>query len=348
MRPQLDTLATLTVRAKDPAAGPKGQKTQTAPKEAGSSTFSSTLQQVQAQQLQAQQLQAQLVNQLLGNTTSASGSALPLPPLPEEGSSPQALATYAALLQASMLQSLGNLDPSSATMDPSSDPLNALDPSASTTDPLAGLGNSLATGSSQTFADLMTQIGAMMGVTMPATATSRDPVTSLGALPSSVAVAPAASAVAPSALVPPALPVPTSPAGPLVRDAATAAGAAWIQSQITALAPQYGLSPQVVNAVVNQESGFNPGARSSAGAMGLMQLMPQTAAMLGVLNPYDPVQNLRGGMTYLSRLLTQYHGDLPLALAAYNAGPEAVSTYGGIPPYAQTQNYVSSIMQQLG
>lgn len=116
---------------------------------------------------------------------------------------------------------------------------------------------------------------------------------------------------------------------------------------IEKMAPKYGLSPQLVDAVVNQESGYNTSATSSAGAMGLMQLMPSTASGLGVTNAYDPVQNLQGGMTYLRQLLTRYHDNTALALAAYNAGPSAVDTYHGIPPYEQTQNYVSSILAQV-
>ncbi len=116
---------------------------------------------------------------------------------------------------------------------------------------------------------------------------------------------------------------------------------------IDKMAPQYGLSPSLVAAVVNQESGYNPSATSSAGAMGLMQLMPSTANGLGVTNAYDPVQNLQGGMTYLRQLLTRYHNNTALALAAYNAGPSAVDAYHGIPPYEQTQNYVSSILAKV-
>jgi len=117
---------------------------------------------------------------------------------------------------------------------------------------------------------------------------------------------------------------------------------------IDKLAPQYGLSPSLVAAVIQQESGFQPNATSPSGAMGLMQLMPATASMLGVANPYDPLANMQAGMKYLSGLLTHYHGNLALALAAYNAGPAAVAQYGGIPPFAQTQNYVADIMSRLG
>jgi len=120
-----------------------------------------------------------------------------------------------------------------------------------------------------------------------------------------------------------------------------------IQNLINQIAPNYGLDPTVVRAVVQQESDYSPIARSDAGAMGLMQLMPSTAAELGITDPFNVEQNLRGGMTYLSNLLEQYKGDLPLALAAYNAGPSAVAAYGGIPPYPQTQSYVAAIMQSL-
>ena len=119
---------------------------------------------------------------------------------------------------------------------------------------------------------------------------------------------------------------------------------ATIQSWIDQYAPQYGLNPKLVNAVITQESGYSPSATSSAGAMGLMQLMPETAATLGVSNPYDPLSNLLGGMKYLSELMNHYQGNLPLALAAYNAGSNAVTEYGGIPPYPETQRYVTDIM----
>ncbi len=101
----------------------------------------------------------------------------------------------------------------------------------------------------------------------------------------------------------------------------------------------------LVLSVIKQESGFNPNARSSAGAEGLMQLMPATAKNMGVFNSMNPYQNLRGGVKYLAEQIKTFDGNLPKALAAYNAGPEAVKRYNGIPPYKETQNYVESIMK---
>ena len=110
-------------------------------------------------------------------------------------------------------------------------------------------------------------------------------------------------------------------------------------------AKKSGLSPELLHAVIQAESSYNPKAKSSAGAMGLMQLMPGTAGRFGVSNAWDPVQNLEGGATYLRLLLDMFNNNLQLALAAYNAGENAVKKYGNkIPPYPETQNYVRKVI----
>lgn len=113
--------------------------------------------------------------------------------------------------------------------------------------------------------------------------------------------------------------------------------------EITLAARQFDLDPALVRAVIHAESGFNPRARSQKGAMGLMQLMPGTARMLGVPDASDPAHNIRGGAQYLASLLARFKSDVALATAAYNAGPEAVQKYAGVPPYAETQVYVQRV-----
>lgn len=113
---------------------------------------------------------------------------------------------------------------------------------------------------------------------------------------------------------------------------------------ISKVSQKYGVDEKLVQAVIRQESGFNPKVRSHCGAMGLMQLMPATAKGLGVKDAYNPVQNVEGGVKHLKGLLARYNGNLVLALAAYNAGGGNVDKYGGVPPFKETQNYVKSIL----
>ena len=116
-----------------------------------------------------------------------------------------------------------------------------------------------------------------------------------------------------------------------------------IEELVQRLAPQYGLDPNLVLAVIGTESSFNVGAVSPKNAQGLMQLIPETAARFGVRNILDPMENLKGGMAYLQWLLAYFEGNVALVLAGYNAGEHAVEKYQGIPPYTETINYVKKI-----
>jgi soluble lytic murein transglycosylase-like protein len=118
-----------------------------------------------------------------------------------------------------------------------------------------------------------------------------------------------------------------------------------LEPAVKKYAAQHGVDEDLVWAVMCHESGFNPRAVSPKGAMGLMQLMPGTAALMGVTDPFDPDQNIAGGTKYLELCLKEFHHDVALALAAYNAGPQNVAKYQGCPPFAETQHYVAAVLQ---
>jgi hypothetical protein len=119
----------------------------------------------------------------------------------------------------------------------------------------------------------------------------------------------------------------------------------WLWPIIEGESRQRGLDPFLIESVIRVESGFQPEAVSPVGAQGLMQLMPDTARLVGVENPFDPQQNVAGGSQYLSWQVQDFGGDLSLALAAYNAGPAAVRRWGGIPPYGETNHYVRNVLE---
>ncbi len=113
---------------------------------------------------------------------------------------------------------------------------------------------------------------------------------------------------------------------------------------IDAAAQQYGIQPALLHGLIQQESGFDAGAQSSAGVSGLTQLMPSTAASMGVADPFNAAESVEGGARYLSEIMRVFGGNATDALAAYHAGPGAVQQYGGVPPYAETQQYVSNVL----
>jgi soluble lytic murein transglycosylase-like protein len=124
-------------------------------------------------------------------------------------------------------------------------------------------------------------------------------------------------------------------------------GAVDVAAAVKAASSRNNLNPDLINSMIRAESGFNPHAVSPKGAQGLMQLMPQTAARMGVADPFNPVENIEGGTRYIRELLDRYHLDLVKALAAYNAGPERVEQYHGVPPYPETIAYVSRVIRNF-
>jgi len=169
----------------------------------------------------------------------------------------------------------------------------------------------------------VSQIESMLGTAAPPPATS--PSSFASALQSAQQTSPAAPAPAPAA-------------------ASAAGDPTQYDGLIDASAQRNGVDPSLLKGLIRQESDFDPNARSSAGAVGLTQLMPSTAAGLGVSDPTDPAQAIEGGARYLRQMLDRFGGDQTKALAAYNAGPGAVARFGGVPPYAETQAYVQSVL----
>ena len=182
------------------------------------------------------------------------------------------------------------------------------------------------------------QLQSMMGASTPAAAA---PTSSSTSFSSALASATGSTGTSNASLASLASPLGTqaAPASATSTSSSLPAGTPYA-AEITAAAQANGLDPALLAGLIKQESGFNPNAGSGAGARGLTQLMPGTAAGLGVSNVLDPAQSINGGAKYLKQQLDAFGGDTAKALAAYNAGPGAVQRFGGIPPYSETQNYV--------
>jgi soluble lytic murein transglycosylase-like protein len=198
---------------------------------------------------------------------------------------------------------------------------------------LAGATPSAATPSTTSGSDAASFSSALADATTAAALTGDDDGTSTDPTTSATTLASLAS---PLGTLPAATTTASATGGDLPASVPYAA-------QITAAAKANGLDPALLAGLIKQESGFNPNAGSAAGARGLTQLMPATAAALGVTNVNDPQQSIEAGAKYLKRQLDAFGGDVTKALAAYNAGPGAVRRYGGVPPYAETQNYVRAV-----
>jgi len=147
--------------------------------------------------------------------------------------------------------------------------------------------------------------------------------------------------------VTPTLVQPRVAATPEASAADTPSAPSGINEAVARIAAENSLPAQLIHSVIKVESNYNPYAVSRKGALGMMQLIPETARRFGVKNVFNPVENIQGGAKYLRYLLDLFDGSYPLALAAYNAGEAAVTRYGGIPPYTETQNYVILVRRQL-
>ena len=132
-----------------------------------------------------------------------------------------------------------------------------------------------------------------------------------------------------------------------VEPGRTRSPSALFSATVERVAAEQAVPPELIRSVIKAESNYNPFAVSPKGALGIMQLIPETARRFGVSNTFDAVENIQGGARYLKYLLDVYHGDYPLALAAYNAGEGAVARHGGVPPYPETRNYVDTVRKEL-